>query len=185
MPVENVRRLVDSGTKGREISTVKVYTRPINGERGGYLGCASLLIASGAADMQVANQMGHSKIEATKPIYGHPFAQDQASILKATNYTVTHLHVQEDKDGSPPPCPVEDASYEHQSHQLRVVSGPARGASHVVAPRRRSRHARLEGRPSRRGRQLTRPPVIKHTDQANEKAPVARGLASSRGGTWT
>ena len=40
MPVENVRRLVDSGTKGREISTVKVYTRPINGERGGYLGYA-------------------------------------------------------------------------------------------------------------------------------------------------
>jgi len=29
-----------------------------------------------------------------------------------------------------------------------------RGASRVVAPRRRSRHARLEGRPSRRGRQL-------------------------------
>jgi integrase len=32
--------------------------------------CASLLIASGATDMQVANQMGHSKIETTKNIYG-------------------------------------------------------------------------------------------------------------------
>ncbi len=32
--------------------------------------CASLLIASGASDMQVANQMGHSKIETTKNIYG-------------------------------------------------------------------------------------------------------------------
>jgi integrase len=31
--------------------------------------CASLLIASGASDMQVARQMGHSKIEATKNIY--------------------------------------------------------------------------------------------------------------------
>jgi integrase len=28
--------------------------------------CASLLIASGATDMQVTNQMGHSKIETTK-----------------------------------------------------------------------------------------------------------------------
>jgi len=33
--------------------------------------CASLLIASGASDMQVAHQMGHSKIETTKNIYGH------------------------------------------------------------------------------------------------------------------
>jgi integrase len=32
--------------------------------------CASLLIASGATDMQVTNQMGHSKIETTKNIYG-------------------------------------------------------------------------------------------------------------------
>lgn len=30
--------------------------------------CASLLIASGATDMQVANQMGHSKIETTKNV---------------------------------------------------------------------------------------------------------------------
>jgi integrase len=36
--------------------------------------CASLLIASGASDMQVTNQMGHSKIETTKNIYGHLFA---------------------------------------------------------------------------------------------------------------
>jgi integrase len=38
--------------------------------------CASLLIASGASDVQVAHQMGHSKIETTKNIYGHLFAQD-------------------------------------------------------------------------------------------------------------
>ena len=37
--------------------------------------CASLLIASGATDMQVTSQMGHSKIETTKNIYGHLFAQ--------------------------------------------------------------------------------------------------------------
>ncbi len=60
--------------------------------------CASLLIASGATDMQVANQMGHSKIETTKNIYGHLFAQDRASILKAMNQAVTRLYVQEDKD---------------------------------------------------------------------------------------
>jgi integrase len=33
--------------------------------------CASLLIASGASDMQVAYQMGHSKVETTKNIYGN------------------------------------------------------------------------------------------------------------------
>lgn len=37
--------------------------------------CASLLIASGGSDMQVAHQMGHSKVETTKNIYGHLFAQ--------------------------------------------------------------------------------------------------------------
>jgi hypothetical protein len=35
-----VRRLVDSGAKGREISTGKLSTRLVNGERGGYLGYA-------------------------------------------------------------------------------------------------------------------------------------------------
>jgi integrase len=60
--------------------------------------CASLLIASGATDMQVANQMGHSKIETTKNIYGHLFAQDRASILEAMNQAVTRLYVQEDTE---------------------------------------------------------------------------------------
>ncbi len=126
-----VRRLVESGAAGREISTGKLYARLVNGERGGYLGyamwrrylklahgftaahedgivkytahelrhvCASLLIASGATDMQVANQMGHSKIETTKNIYGHLFAQDRASILKAMNQAVTRLYVQHDAE---------------------------------------------------------------------------------------
>jgi len=60
--------------------------------------CASLLIASGAADMQVANQMGHSKIAPTQDIYGHLFAQDRAFILKAINQAVSRLHVHEDAD---------------------------------------------------------------------------------------
>ncbi|HEX6520739.1 MAG TPA: hypothetical protein VF070_12130 [Streptosporangiaceae bacterium] len=56
--------------------------------------------------MQVANQMGHSqmghsqmghsKIETTKNIYGHLFAQDRAAILKAMNQAVSRLYVQED-----------------------------------------------------------------------------------------
>ena len=46
--------------------------------------------------MQVANQMGHSKIETTKNIYGHLFAQDRALILRAINEAVSRLHVQED-----------------------------------------------------------------------------------------
>jgi hypothetical protein len=40
--------------------------------------------------------MGRSKIETTKTIYGHLFAQDQASILKAMNQAVTRLYVQDD-----------------------------------------------------------------------------------------
>lgn len=35
--------------------------------------CASLLIASGASDVQVAAEMGHSRVETTKNIYGHLF----------------------------------------------------------------------------------------------------------------
>jgi integrase len=60
--------------------------------------CASLLIASGASDVQVANQMGHSRIETTKNIYGHLFAQDRASILAAMNSAVTRLTVHEDEE---------------------------------------------------------------------------------------
>jgi integrase len=33
--------------------------------------CASLLIASGASDVQVAHQMGHSKIEAVSRLYAY------------------------------------------------------------------------------------------------------------------
>jgi hypothetical protein len=39
--------------------------------------------------------MGHSKIETTKNIYGHLFAQDRAEILKAINAAVSRLYVQE------------------------------------------------------------------------------------------
>jgi integrase len=57
--------------------------------------CASLLIASGASDMQVAHQMGHSKVETTKNIYGHLFAQDRADVLTAMNEAVSRLHAYE------------------------------------------------------------------------------------------
>jgi len=60
--------------------------------------CASLLIASGASDMQVAHQMGHSRIETTKNIYGHLFAQDRAAILDAMNQAVSRLHVYESQE---------------------------------------------------------------------------------------
>jgi integrase len=54
--------------------------------------CVSLLIASGASDMQVAHQMGHSKIETTKNIYGHLFAWDRAAIMEAMNQAVSRLY---------------------------------------------------------------------------------------------
>ena len=56
------------------------------------------MIASGASDIQVANQMGHRKIETTKNIYGHLFAQDRAFILKAINQAVSRLYVHEGTD---------------------------------------------------------------------------------------
>jgi integrase len=56
---------------------------------------ASLAIASGATDMQVAYQMGHSRVETTKNIYGHLFAQDRTSLLRRLNEAVTRLHVYE------------------------------------------------------------------------------------------
>jgi integrase len=60
--------------------------------------CASLLIASGASDIQVARQMGYSLIETTKNIYGHLFAQDQAAILDALNQAVSRLYVYESQE---------------------------------------------------------------------------------------
>jgi integrase len=59
--------------------------------------CASLLIASGASDVQVAHQMGHSKNETTKNIYGHLFAQDRALILDAMNQAVSRLYAYENQ----------------------------------------------------------------------------------------
>src|SRR5207237_9214884 len=60
--------------------------------------CASLLIASGASDMQVSHQMGHSRIETTKNIYGHLFAQDRASSLDAMNQAVSRLYAYEGQE---------------------------------------------------------------------------------------
>jgi hypothetical protein len=39
--------------------------------------------------------MGHSKVEATKNIYGHLSAQDQASVLAAINQAVSRLYAYE------------------------------------------------------------------------------------------
>jgi integrase len=59
---------------------------------------ASMLIASGASDIQVARQMGHSKIETTKNIYGHLFAQDRTAILDALKQAVSRLHAYENEN---------------------------------------------------------------------------------------
>jgi len=45
--------------------------------------------------------MGHSKIETTKNIYGHLFAQDRSVILEAMNQTVSRLYAyEEDEPGA-------------------------------------------------------------------------------------
>jgi hypothetical protein len=48
--------------------------------------------------MQVAHQMGHSKVETTTNIYGHLFVQDRASILDAMNQAVSRLYAYETQD---------------------------------------------------------------------------------------
>jgi hypothetical protein len=45
--------------------------------------------------MQAAHQMGHSKIETTKNIYGHLSASDQSVVLDAMNQAVSSLHAYE------------------------------------------------------------------------------------------
>lgn len=127
-----IRRLLQRGAQGRELSQGELYGRLVNGDRGGYMSysvwrrylklahgftaahpdgpvtytahelrhvCASLLIASGASDMQICNQMGHSRVETTKNIYGHLFDQDRTSLLKALNSAVTRLYITDDDDG--------------------------------------------------------------------------------------
>jgi hypothetical protein len=54
-------------------------------------------VSSGASDVQVAHQMGHSKIETTKNIYGHLFAQDRALILDTMNQAVSRLYAYENQ----------------------------------------------------------------------------------------
>ena len=54
--------------------------------------CASLLIASGASDVQVAHRLGHSKIETTKKHLRSPVAQDRGLILDAMNQAVSRLY---------------------------------------------------------------------------------------------
>jgi integrase len=60
--------------------------------------CASLLIAPGASDVQMAHRMGHSKTETTKNIDGHLFAQDRSIILTAINQAVTRLYAYENNE---------------------------------------------------------------------------------------
>jgi hypothetical protein len=40
--------------------------------------------------------MGHSRVETTKNIYGHLFAQDRTEILTAINEAVSRLYVVEE-----------------------------------------------------------------------------------------
>jgi len=41
---------------------------------------------------------GHSKVETTKNIYGHLFAQDRADVLAAMNQAVSRLHAYDDTE---------------------------------------------------------------------------------------
>jgi hypothetical protein len=50
--------------------------------------------------MQVAHQMGHSKIETTENFYGHLWAPDRTSILDAMNQAVSRLRVCERQEST-------------------------------------------------------------------------------------
>ena len=66
------------------------------------------MIASGTSDVQVAYQMGHSKVETTKNIYGYLFAWDRSVILDAMNQAIRRLHAYErpdDGDTDAAACP--------------------------------------------------------------------------------
>jgi len=58
--------------------------------------CASLLIAPAHPTCRSPARWGTtSKIETTKNIYGHLFAQDRTAILDALNRAVSRLHAYE------------------------------------------------------------------------------------------
>ena len=59
--------------------------------------CASLLIASGASDMQVAHQMGHKDRDHQEHLRP-PVRPGPASILDAMNQAVSRLHVYESQE---------------------------------------------------------------------------------------
>lgn len=56
---------------------------------------ASLLIASGATELDVMNQMGHSSINTTYAIYGHLFEKDRSDLLDRLNRKITGLYAVE------------------------------------------------------------------------------------------
>jgi hypothetical protein len=56
------------------------------------------LLAWDATGMRVASQTMRPKVETTKNIYGHLFAQDRAFILKAINQAVSRLRAHENTD---------------------------------------------------------------------------------------
>ena|SRR5262249_31937423 len=53
-------------------------------------------IASGASGTRLAHQVGYSRIETTKNIYGHLFSQARAFVLEAMNLAVRRLYAYED-----------------------------------------------------------------------------------------
>lgn len=85
--------------KGRLANPSATYRQEVGSLFGARHVCASLLIAPGASDVQVVHQMGHSKIETTKNIYGHLFAQDRALILDAMNQAVSLYAYENEEPG--------------------------------------------------------------------------------------
>lgn len=116
-----IRRLVERAEDG-QVRWPDRFSRLINGVRGGFYPyvswrrylekareetgeafytphelrhvCASFLIGTkGWTDVQIANQMGHAKVQTTKNIYAHLFAMDRAALLAALNDRIATLHV--------------------------------------------------------------------------------------------
>jgi hypothetical protein len=82
-------RLVDKGARGREISTGKLFTKLVNGERGA------------AHEDGPVNYKGSRIAPRMRVPADRLRATDRAAILKAINQAVTRLYV-EDKEGEAP-----------------------------------------------------------------------------------
>jgi hypothetical protein len=89
------------GVTGCRAGVGRVLSSVAAGHSGGTRSALDRFRETSIVDRRVTgdvHQMGHSKIETTKNIYGHLFAQDRALILDAMNQAVSRLYAYENEE---------------------------------------------------------------------------------------